>query len=112
MTGEFSPPSINFNPALYLQRQELLLETLRLHKPKSVLDIGCGEGNLLACLCNCDDALPVELLVGLDISLPSIRAAVSATRWAAETQQTDGRWRPLDATLLQGIDQGTCDFDN
>jgi 2-polyprenyl-3-methyl-5-hydroxy-6-metoxy-1,4-benzoquinol methylase len=105
MTAVTSPASINFNPALYLQRQELLLQTLRQHKPKSVLDIGCGQGSLLACLCNCDDGLPVELLAGLDISLSAIQEASSATRWAAESQQEEGRWRDLDVTLLQGSPQ-------
>ena len=95
--------SINFNPALFLQRQELLLQTLRQFKPKSVLDIGCGEANLLACLCNCDDLLPVEILAGLDISLDSLQNASSSIRYAAESQQEDGRWRSLNVTLVQGI---------
>ena len=98
-----SSVSINFNPALFLQRQELLLQTLRQFKPKSVLDIGCGEANLLACLCNCDDLLPVEILAGLDISLDSLQNASSSIRYAAESQQEDGRWRSLDVTLVQGI---------
>jgi 2-polyprenyl-3-methyl-5-hydroxy-6-metoxy-1,4-benzoquinol methylase len=103
MADGVSIPSINFNPALYLQRQEFLLETLRQFKPNSVLDIGCGEGSLLACLCNCDDALPVEHLAGLDISLSSIQNASSFIRSSAESQQQDGRWRPLEVNLLQGI---------
>jgi trans-aconitate methyltransferase len=103
MDASSSSVSINFNPALFLQRQEFLLQTLRQSKPKSVLDIGCGQGNLLACLCNCDDQLPVEILAGIDISLASIQNASSSIRSAAESQQDDGRWRSLDVTTLQGI---------
>jgi|SRR5579862_6222242 len=106
--ASLSSASINFIPALFLQRQELLLQTLRQIKPKSVLDIGCGEANLLACLCNCDDLLPVEILAGLDISLNSLQNASSSIRSAAESQQEDGRWRSLDVTLLQGIPLMEC----
>ena len=108
MTDSTPDPSINFNPALSLQRQEFLLQTLRQYQPKSVLDIGCGQGSLLACLCNCDDALPVELLVGLDISLATLQEASSAIRWTADSQQTEGRWRPLDVTLVRGMSNYVC----
>ena len=97
-----SAPSINFNPALVLQRQEFLLESLRELEPKSVLDVGCGEGRILDCLVRCDDALPVEILVGLDISLPILQSAAAPIQATANDQQDDGRWRPLDVTLLQG----------
>jgi hypothetical protein len=40
-----------FSPSLKLQRQAYCLETLRLHGIRSVFEIGCGEGDLLAALC-------------------------------------------------------------
>jgi ubiquinone/menaquinone biosynthesis C-methylase UbiE len=97
-----SSPSIAFNPALVLQRQAFLLETLRNVKPKSVLDVGCGEGRLLDCLVRCDEALPVELLAGIDISLRMLEQASRSIESTAEDQQVDGRWRSLDVVLLRG----------
>ena len=102
MSSSASSPSIAFNPALVLQRQAFLLETLRNVKPKSVLDVGCGEGRLLDCLVRCDEALPVELLAGIDISLPILEQASRSIESTADDQQVDGRWRSLDVILLQG----------
>lgn len=102
MTTE-SAVVISFNPALYLQRQAFLLEALREIKPKSVIDIGCGEGRLLECLVRCDENLPVEVLAGLDPSLPTLQEASRSVKMSGDQQQADGRWNSLDATLLQGI---------
>ena len=102
MPSSPSPPSIAFSPALVLQRQAFLLETLRKVKPKSVLDVGCGEGRLLDCLVRCDEGLPVELLVGIDISLPVLEQASRSIESTAGDQQVDGRWRSLDVILLRG----------
>jgi 2-polyprenyl-3-methyl-5-hydroxy-6-metoxy-1,4-benzoquinol methylase len=98
-----SPPSIAFHPPLALQRQAFLLETLRGIKPKSVLDVGCGDGRLLDCLVRCDEALPVELLAGIDISLTTLQQASRSIEVTADDQQIEGRWRPLDIYLLHGI---------
>jgi 2-polyprenyl-3-methyl-5-hydroxy-6-metoxy-1,4-benzoquinol methylase len=102
MSDAGPPPRISFTPQLSLQRQSFLLETLRQLGPKSVLDVGCGEGRLLECLVHCDDALPVQNLAGVDISLPVLRDAVSGVEATASTQQVDGRWRPLEITLVKG----------
>lgn len=40
-----------FSPSLKLQRQAFCLEQLRLHGIRSVFELGCGEGDLLAALC-------------------------------------------------------------
>ena len=95
-------PSIKFHPALSLQRQAFLLETLRGCSPKSVLDVGCGEGLLLECLVRCDHLLPIEVLVGIDISLVQLRGAASLITASATQQQQDGRWNSLDIVLLRG----------
>jgi 2-polyprenyl-3-methyl-5-hydroxy-6-metoxy-1,4-benzoquinol methylase len=96
-------PKIHFDPPLNLQRQALLLELLRKHRPKSVFDVGCGAGNLLECLCRCDEALPIELLAGIDLSLQALQTASLAIQSSADDQQQDGRWSPLDITLLHGL---------
>jgi len=103
LTDASSVPSISFNPALWLQRQAFMLETLRDLGPRSVLDVGCGEGGLLECLARCDDALPIELLAGIDLSLETAEQASDSILATAELQQLDGRWRPLELTLLHGI---------
>jgi len=103
MTSSPSSPSIAFNPVLVLQRQTFLLETLRKFKPKSVLDVGCGEGRLIDCLVRCDEALPVELLAGIDLSLPILQLASRSIKTTADGQQVDGRWIPLDVILLEGL---------
>jgi len=96
-------PSISFNPALSLQRQAFLLEELRKVKPKSILDIGCGEGLLLECLVRCDEALPIELLAGIDTSMTVLQRASRAIEASANEQQVEGRWRSLDISLLEGF---------
>jgi 2-polyprenyl-3-methyl-5-hydroxy-6-metoxy-1,4-benzoquinol methylase len=102
MTMSPTTPFIAFNPPLSLQRQALILQTLREARPKSVFDAGCGSGSLLACLCRCDEALPVELVAGIDIHFPAVRHASQVIQTSADDQQADGRWSPLDITLLHG----------
>ncbi|KAI0359990.1 hypothetical protein OH77DRAFT_1493460 [Trametes cingulata] len=43
---------VTFRPELYLQRRGWVLDIMRREGITEVLDIGCGEGELLACLCN------------------------------------------------------------
>jgi len=93
---------VKFHPALSLQRQTFLLEALRDSRPKSVLDIGCGEGTLLECLVRCDDFIPVEVLVGIDISEAQLQTAARIMLVSANIQQQDERWHPLDIQLLRG----------
>ncbi|KAI9057258.1 hypothetical protein FKP32DRAFT_1598365 [Trametes sanguinea] len=44
--------TVTFNPQLYLQRRGWVLDIMRREGITEVLDIGCGEGELLSCLCN------------------------------------------------------------
>lgn len=97
------PVYIGFNPALYLQRQGFILESLREIKPSSVIDVGCGDGRILECLVRCDDDIPVENLVGLDIDRTALQSAASSIQATGNEQQIDGRWRPIQVTLLRGI---------
>ena len=83
-----------------------MLETLREMAPNSILDVGCGEGNLLECLARCDDGLPIELLAGIDLSFDTVEQASESILATAELQQLDGRWRPLEVTLLHGTYPG------
>ncbi|KAI0326610.1 hypothetical protein GY45DRAFT_1310137 [Cubamyces sp. BRFM 1775] len=43
---------VTFRPELYLQRRGWVLDIMRREGITEVLDIGCGEGELLSCLCN------------------------------------------------------------
>jgi 2-polyprenyl-3-methyl-5-hydroxy-6-metoxy-1,4-benzoquinol methylase len=95
--------AIKFAPALYLQRQGFLLQTLRTVKPTSVLDVGCGEGSLIECLVRIDKDLPVELIGGIDLSIPTLENATRTITSSAEVQQSDGRWNSLRIVLLHGI---------
>ncbi|GJJ08249.1 hypothetical protein Clacol_002459 [Clathrus columnatus] len=76
---------VTFNPPLYLQRQMWLLNALTREKVRSVLDIGCGEGNLLHCLTEPSisvlppekfqvlDELYIDTVHGLDPSLKDLQ---------------------------------------
>ena len=48
---EVPKPLVRFVPPLQEQRQVFLLNVLRNEDPRSVLDLGCGEGSLLAAMC-------------------------------------------------------------
>ncbi|KAI0635802.1 hypothetical protein C8Q77DRAFT_1216357 [Trametes polyzona] len=43
---------VTFQPELYLQRRGWVLDVMRREGITEILDVGCGEGELLACLCN------------------------------------------------------------
>ncbi|KDQ59349.1 hypothetical protein JAAARDRAFT_128204 [Jaapia argillacea MUCL 33604] len=43
-------PKVSFFPPLFLQRRIWVLDQMRKYHVTSILDIGCGEGSLLACL--------------------------------------------------------------
>ncbi|TFK49979.1 hypothetical protein OE88DRAFT_302403 [Heliocybe sulcata] len=49
---------VTFSPNLYLQRRGWVLDQLRREHVTQVLDVGCGEGELLACLCQPAPWLP------------------------------------------------------
>lgn len=51
---------IRFSPSLQMQRIEWALDVLRREGVKSVLDLGCGEGDLLRVLCEPAATVPEE----------------------------------------------------
>ncbi|KAJ3559647.1 hypothetical protein NM688_g221 [Phlebia brevispora] len=44
--------TVTFVPHLYEQRRAWVLDMLRREEVTAVLDVGCGEGETIACLCN------------------------------------------------------------
>ncbi|KAI0078764.1 hypothetical protein K474DRAFT_1640864 [Panus rudis PR-1116 ss-1] len=50
--------SVTFQPPLALQRRSWVFSIMRRENVTSVLDIGCGEGALISCLCNPAPWLP------------------------------------------------------
>ncbi len=67
--------AVSFDPPLWLQRQQWLLESLSLYEAKSILDIGCGEGALLTALARPAlglDAFPWERYSELAASAPKV----------------------------------------
>ncbi|TCD65696.1 hypothetical protein EIP91_002323 [Steccherinum ochraceum] len=43
---------VTFNPPLFLERRGWVLDIVREEGVTQILDVGCGEGELIACLCN------------------------------------------------------------
>ncbi|KZT73624.1 hypothetical protein DAEQUDRAFT_703337 [Daedalea quercina L-15889] len=44
--------TVTFQPPLFLQRRGWVFDILRRESVSEVLDVGCGEGSLISCLCN------------------------------------------------------------
>src|SRR5271155_3642881 len=83
--------------------QEYILDKLRQIKARSVLQIGCGEGEILECLMRCSDDIPVAMLGGVDKSEYFLeRAGKSMERASKTDQQVYSRWRDLEVNLIQG----------
>ncbi|KAI0058676.1 hypothetical protein BV25DRAFT_1763778, partial [Artomyces pyxidatus] len=113
---------VQFVPPLHEQRRAWVLDILRREAITSVLDIGCGEGQLLQCLChpapwlrhdpnNKVDPIPdkfefthIYSLHGLDISACDLAEAEEVTRPRSSneswTKQT--RWDDLEVKLWEG----------
>ncbi|KAI0703747.1 hypothetical protein BC835DRAFT_1207440, partial [Cytidiella melzeri] len=51
---------VTFVPALYLQRRGWVFDIMRRERVTQVLDVGCGEGETVACLCNAAPWLPLQ----------------------------------------------------
>ncbi|KEP53059.1 small RNA 2'-O-methyltransferase [Rhizoctonia solani 123E] len=128
---------VRFMPPLAHERQRWILETLRLHRARSVLDIGCGEGDLLNVLCKPAATIPndnssepgrdldLPRVAALDIDPDAIQEAVrSATEdrhphylapWGSGEDGWYIRWAPLDVAVwlgrLQDLNPTFYEFD-
>ncbi|KAJ1648487.1 hypothetical protein LPJ64_000184 [Coemansia asiatica] len=65
---------------MWEQRRMCIAQTLYTHKTQSVLEVGCGEGNILSFLTGptSDDEYPITKLVGIDISADALQRAQAA----------------------------------
>ncbi|GJE94781.1 hypothetical protein PsYK624_109540 [Phanerochaete sordida] len=110
--------SVSFVPALFLQRRGWVFDQMRRAGVTQVIDIGCGEGETVACLCNpapwrgplrlacadgtstVQDMLHIHTIHALDVELGEVRRAADAAAPPADPWFT--RWEPLDVTLWHG----------
>ncbi|KAJ1860334.1 hypothetical protein H4R99_005591 [Coemansia sp. RSA 1722] len=69
-----------FSPPMWEQRRMCIAKALYTHKVQSVLEIGCGEGSVLAFLTGptTDDEHPITELVGVDVSADALGNAKAA----------------------------------
>ncbi|KAG2067475.1 hypothetical protein BDR04DRAFT_1105001 [Suillus decipiens] len=118
---------VTFFPPLYLQRRIWVLDILRREQVTEIVDIGCGEGQLLAVLCQPASSLPppdpgvlaspsdatltvlevgdLDLhptrIAGLDISSHALASAIEDTSPAAANKSYT-RWEPLEVNIWHG----------
>ncbi|KIK99580.1 hypothetical protein PAXRUDRAFT_47575, partial [Paxillus rubicundulus Ve08.2h10] len=121
---------VTFFPPLYHQRRIWLLEILRRERITEIVDMGCGEGSLLATLCQpapwlgpassqdddhclsslfnnigCNDEdtpnLHPKRIAGVDISSCDLSIAMECTS-PASANPLYLRWEPLDVELWKG----------
>ncbi|KAG2139169.1 uncharacterized protein EDB93DRAFT_702531 [Suillus bovinus] len=126
MSGE-AELRVTFFPPLYLQRRIWVLDILRREQVTEIVDIGCGEGQLLAVLCQPALCLPppdpgvlaypsdatsttpepgdLDLhptrITGLDISSHALASAIEGTSPAAANASYT-RWEPLGVNIWHG----------
>jgi hypothetical protein len=62
-----------FNPPLYLQRYDFVIELIEKYSCKSILDVGCAECKLLKLIKNSNEN--INLLIGLDICGETLQKA-------------------------------------
>ncbi|KAJ8376159.1 hypothetical protein SKAU_G00067390 [Synaphobranchus kaupii] len=87
-----------FTPPLYMQRYQFVVDFVRRHKPKKVVDLGCADCSLLRKLKFHRD---IELLVGVDIDSAIIRQKMY-TLAPFPTEYLKPADQPLTIELYQG----------
>ncbi|PCH42492.1 hypothetical protein WOLCODRAFT_72633 [Wolfiporia cocos MD-104 SS10] len=99
--------TVTFQPPLYLERRGWVFEIIRREHVRIVLDVGCGEGELLSCLSNPAPWLsppPLSLLATMFTSDSSTTlSATIATELSTSTEEL------LHPVKVMGLD--TCARD-
>ncbi|KAF8627073.1 hypothetical protein AX17_006412 [Amanita inopinata Kibby_2008] len=93
---------VTFQPPLYLQRRLWILNILRAESVTKVLDVGCGEGQLLSVLCQPAPWLsppPPATILPLRSSSPSSSASQSLQSLSPPEEVTY-----LHVSLIHGLD--------
>ncbi|KAJ2455253.1 hypothetical protein EV183_000988 [Coemansia sp. RSA 2336] len=88
---------------MWEQRRICIAQTLYQHRVQSVLDVGCGEGNVLAFLVapGPNDEHPIDQLYGIDVDAGALAAARDRLI-PDEADRRDLRVDPLSVRLFHG----------
>ncbi|KAJ1835373.1 hypothetical protein LPJ63_001189 [Coemansia sp. RSA 2711] len=92
-----------FHPPLWEQRRICIAQTLYQQRAQSVVDVGCGEGNVLAFLASPgpNNEHPITQLFGVDVSADALRTAHERLQPGAADRR-DLRVDPLSVRLFHG----------
>ncbi|KAI3633012.1 hypothetical protein MIR68_009087 [Amoeboaphelidium protococcarum] len=93
-----------FDPPLWMQRRVMVGNILRERQCRSVLELGCGEGAVLAYLSGSSDY--IEHLMGLDLNQSRIKLAMDLLKPTGKDTE-ELRERPLRVELYSG---SLCDI--
>jgi len=88
--------------SLHLQRHERVLEVIKSLKPRSVLDLGCGEGQLLKRL------LPIQgidRILGMDVSWFDVEKAIRRLRLEEAAPALRERVQVIHSSLMYRDDR-------
>ncbi|KAJ2159465.1 hypothetical protein GGF46_003009 [Coemansia sp. RSA 552] len=92
----------HFSPPMWEQRRICIVQTLQQYRAQCVLEVGCGEGNVLAPLTFADDSdFPVTQLYGIDCDAGVLEVARERLR-PMDTDRRDLRVDPLTVDLYCG----------
>ncbi|KAJ2613868.1 hypothetical protein H4S08_001990 [Coemansia sp. RSA 1365] len=93
----------HFFPPMWEQRRICIARTLYTQRVQSVVEVGCGEGNVLAFLASStdDDEHPITRLVGIDIDENALSMAREQLQPSA-AERRDLRVDPLCIELYHG----------
>ncbi|PIA18078.1 hypothetical protein COEREDRAFT_80029 [Coemansia reversa NRRL 1564] len=93
----------HFFPPMWEQRRICIARTLYAQRVQSVVEVGCGEGNVLAFLASSadDDEHPITRLVGIDIDGNALAMAREQLQPTA-AERRDLRVDPLSIELYHG----------
>lgn len=110
--------TVTFQPPLYLERRGWIFDILRRERVRTVLDVGCGEGELISCLCNPAPWLPpppIDVLEALSYTATTADSKPSANLATTLEASAEGWLHPskvmaldISAIDLQDAIQGTA----